>query len=126
MKAFFHWHAKTFRGDDAKLDGVFKFLRSCEYSLPEYFAAVEVMVQKAGGEANYQFFVAGMPRWFRSDALKMLEEQGVPIQISERFLRRSDTVQRLGGRLRRLAEQLDPRLSKFERTWILDALPRAT
>lgn len=126
LKAFFQWHNGTFRGDPDKIDGVFKFLRAVEYSLPEYFAAVELMVNVAGSKASYGLFLAQMPRWFRADALKMLEEQGVPIQISERFLRTGDTVRSLGDRLVKLAQARDARLSSFEHQWILDALPDAS
>ncbi len=125
MRAFFHWHASSFKGDAEKIDGVFKFLRATEYSLPEYFAVIDLLVRKAGGSSNYELFLAGMPRWFRADTLKMLEEQGVPIQISERFLRRDDTVATLGARLRHLADRADVRLSETEVSWIIDALPHS-
>lgn len=124
MKEFFHWHSDSFKGDPEKIDGVFKFLRATEYSLPEYFAAIDLLLRKAGGSSNYDYFLAGMPRWFRAEALKMLEEQGVPIQISERFLLKDDTVTSLGVRLRKLADSEDDRLSEVERSWIIDALPR--
>lgn len=126
LREFFLWHSASYRGEDDKFDGIFKFLRSVEYSLPEYFAAVQIMVQKTGYEANYDLFLAQMPRWFRADALKMLEEQGVPIQISERFLRTGDTVTSLADRLRSLAKRGSRKLSAFERIWILDALPDAS
>lgn len=125
MREFFHWHADSFTGDPEKMDGVFKFLRAAEYSLPEYFAVIDLMIRKAGGRSNYDLFIAEMPRWFRAEALKMLEEQGVPIQISERFLARDDNVASLGGRLRSLADANDQRLSAVEVDWIIDALPRA-
>ncbi|MNS80047.1 hypothetical protein D3C72_1137140 [compost metagenome] len=125
LKAFFHWHAASYQGDEDKIDGVFKFLRAVEYSLPKYFAVVELMVLKAGEIADYNLLVAQMPRWFRADALKMLEEQGVPIQIAERFLQTGDTVTSLGNRLIGIAKRNDARLSSFERKWVLDALPDA-
>lgn len=125
MREFFHWHASSYKGDAEKMDGVFKFLRAAEYSLPEYFAVIDLMVRKSGGRSNYELFIAEMPRWFRSESLKMLEEQGVPIQIAERFLARDDTVVSLGSRLRTLAEAGDARLSAIEIDWIVDALPKA-
>ncbi|RYG94791.1 MAG: hypothetical protein EON58_15495 [Alphaproteobacteria bacterium] len=124
MKEFFLWHSGSFKGDPAQMDGVFKFLRAVEYSLPEYFSVVDLMIRKAGGTSNYELFLANMPRWFRAESLKMLEEQGVPIQISERFLQTGDTVTTLGDRLRGLADAKDVRLSGLERSWIRDALPR--
>ena len=124
MREFFLWHSSSYRGDPEKIDGVFKFLRAAEYSLPEYFAVIDLIVRKLGGDSNYDLFLAGMPRWFRADALKLLEEQGVPMQISERFLQAGDTVDSLGQRLRSLADQTDARLTPVERSWIKDALPR--
>lgn len=124
MREFFLWHSSSFKGDADQIDGVFKFLRAAEHSLPDYFAVVDLLVRKAGGTSNYELFLATMPRWFRDEALKMLEEQGVPIQISERFLRKGDTVSTLGERLRALAEAQSPLLAPIEQAWILDALPR--
>jgi hypothetical protein len=126
LKSFFHWNNTTYKGDPAKIDSVFKFLRAVEYSLPEYFAVVELMVKQAGRKASYGLFLAQMPRWFRAGPLKMLDEQGVPIQISERFLQTGDTVASLSDRLVELAKAEDDRLSVFERQWIIDALPDLT
>ena len=123
MKAFFEWHSSTFRGDDDTLDNVFRFLRACEHSLPEYFACVQLFVRKADQPADYSLFTAELPRWFRPEALKMLEEQGVPIQISERFVTPNDTVTSLSQRLRHLADRKDARLTALEQEWITDALP---
>ncbi len=67
--------------------------------------------------------MAELPRWFRPDLLKILEEQGVPIQIAERFIAPGDTVATLSGRLRQLSASPALALSDLERTWILDALP---
>jgi hypothetical protein len=110
--------------DVLKLDNIFKFLRACEYSLPELFSAVQLFCNKSEIPADYSLFIAEMPRWFRAEALKNLEEEGVPIQISERALRKDDTASTLGQRLRRLAESKNPLFSSFERDWILEALPR--
>lgn len=124
LKAFFAWHSSTYRGAAVRVDNVFKFLRAAEYSLPEYFAVVEMFLKKKGLQPDYALFLAEMPRWFRAEALKILEEQGVPIQISERFLRSGDSVTSLGNRLRNMAEQSDRALTVYERQWIIDALPR--
>jgi len=59
----------------------------------------------------------------RAEELKILEEQGVPIQISERFIQPGDTVVSLGDRLRALALARDERLTRLEQDWVLDALP---
>jgi hypothetical protein len=66
----------------------------------------------------------GAGQWFRASVLKNLEEEGVPIQISERFLQKDDTVSVLGQRLRQLAVARDQRLTELESAWVLDALPR--
>ncbi|WP_332774237.1 DEAD/DEAH box helicase [Phenylobacterium sp.] len=123
MRGFFSWHSSSYRGEPTNIDNVFKFLRACEYSLPEYFAVIELFVNKLDGSADYALFLAELPRWFRAEALKILEEQGVPIQISERFIQRGDTVGTLAQRLMSLAAVLDQRLTPLERSWIQDARP---
>jgi hypothetical protein len=123
MLRFFAQHSSTYMGDPKRLDNVFKFLRACEFNLPEYFAVIELFIKKLGFEISYALLLGELPRWFRPEALKILEEQGVPIQISERFIVQNDTVTSLGARLRTLALQEDRRLSPLERDWILDALP---
>lgn len=123
IRLFFHWHESTYRGDPAKIDNVFRFLRACEYSLPEYFGCVELFVQKSGRFADYALFTGELPRWFRPEPVKILEEQGVPIQISERIYRPGDTVPGLTARLRRAALSQSPALNVMEREWVLDALP---
>lgn len=125
LKEFFHWHNSNYKGDPDKIDSIFKFLRAVEFSLPEYFAVVELMVNRAGRQVSYGLFLAQMPRWFRAHPLKMLEEQGIPIQISERFLLRDDTVASLSNRLLDFAKRGSDRMSAFERQWVLDALPEA-
>lgn len=123
MRDFFLWHSGSFRGAADTFDNVFKFLRACEYSLPELFACVEIFVRKDGTRADYSLFTAEMPRWFRPEPLKILEEQGVPIQISERFLLPDESVSSLSARLRQLADNDDQRLTQIERDWVIDALP---
>jgi hypothetical protein len=123
MRGFYGWHSSTYKGDPRKIDNVFKFLRAAEYGLPELFAVIELFVRKAGRDANYGLFLAELPRWFRDEVLKILEEQGVPMQISERFLHDGDTVGSLGSRLRALALREDQRLTPLECQWVLDALP---
>src|SRR5262249_44780676 len=75
MRLFYQWHSGSYLGEPTRLDNVFKFLRAAEYSLPELFAVVELFVQRAKIHANYALFLAELPRWFRADALKILEEQ---------------------------------------------------
>lgn len=123
MKAFYIWHSESYKGAPQRIDNVFKFLRSAEFNIAEYFAVVELFVKARSGRADYSLFLAELPRWFRAEALKILEEQGVPIQISERFLRGGDTVRTLGARLKALADADNDALSAVERAWIKDALP---
>lgn len=126
MRNFYQWHSESYKGDPQRIDNVFKFLRAAEFSLPEYFAVVELFVNTKLPEKvlDYSLFLAELPRWFRAEPLKILEEQGVPIQISERFLRAGDTVTSLGARLREIARTESGNLSAMERQWVNDALPR--
>ena len=101
MLEFFSWHSQSYQGELKRLDNVFKFLRACEFNLPEYFAVIELFLTKAGVRASYSLLLAALPRWFRPEALKILEEQGVPIQISERFFSSGDTAATLGERSER-------------------------
>lgn len=125
MKAFYQWHSVNYKGEPERIDNIFKFLRAAEFSLPEYFAVVELFAKVASPARNidYSLILAELPRWFRAEPLKILEEQGVPIQISERFLRGGDTVSSLGARLRAASESDNQLLSQMERQWVLDALP---
>ena len=124
VKRFFLWHSQTYRGKPEQMDNIFKFLRACEFSLPEFIALIELFVKNVGyDQADYTYLTGGLPRWFRSEVLKILEEQGVPIQISERFHVEGDTVRSLGTRLQALAGSRDARISAFERNWVLEALP---
>jgi DEAD/DEAH box helicase len=123
MIEFFAWHSENYRGQPREHDNVFKFLRGCEFNLPEYFAVIELFLTKAGVRASYSLLLAELPRWFRDEALKILEEQGVPMQISERFFEAGDTAATLGERLRGLAIHRQGDMSAMEREWVLDALP---
>lgn len=124
MHGFFKWYSGSFNGDVQKLDNIFKFLRACEFSLPEYFSAVEVFVKMRNSNTDYSLFLAELPRWFRAEALKILEERGVPIQVAERFHHRQDTPAELSARIRALAEGGSQRMSHIERSWMIDALPQ--
>lgn len=123
LERFFSWHSANFRGKTTEWDSVFRFLRACDYSLPEYFSAIEVFVKQHHTHADYSFFVVSLARWFRPGVVKELEELGIPAQISERFATGKDTAAQLVLRLREAARGSDSRLSPFEQEWILDALP---
>jgi hypothetical protein len=122
LRGFFHWHSGNYRGQPHQQDNVFRFLRACEYGLPQLFSVVELFAKRIRPATNYSLFIAAMPRWFREEVLKNLDEQGVPVQISERFLSRNDTIEALRRRLIQQARNPRSELSAFERQWILDAL----
>lgn len=124
MRVFFRRHFASYNGDAQHADNVFKFLRSAEFNLPEYIALLEALLTASGNHVDFSYLVGSLPRWFRLEALKMLEEEGVPIQISERFASNTDTVNTLRSKLLNLAIQQDPRLSILEREWLLYAIPR--
>jgi hypothetical protein len=127
LKEFFAWHSSTFTGKRSDWDNVVKFLRACEYSLPEYFSALELFVAQRYSYANYKYFIGGLVRWFRPTAVKELEEQGIPAQISERFARADEPAAALEARLKSLADSQTAQqvhLSRMEREWIIDAVPR--
>jgi hypothetical protein len=120
---FFRWHAESYRGPPTSKDNVFRFLRACEYGLPQLIGLVELFAKRLIEEVDYSLFLGELPRWFRSEVLKNLDEQGVPMQISERYYASGDTLRSLSERLVRAAETGDHRLSIFERQWIKDATP---
>jgi len=122
FRSFLIDHDLTFQGDLSAYDNIFKFLRACEYGLPQFFALVEIFVQKRFPHADYSYFVRELSRWFRNEALRNLDEEGVPIQISERFLQPGDDRNSLARRLSEIAVTGDTALTGFERTWLLAAL----
>lgn len=124
LRGFFRSHSSTYRGAPSSQDNIFRFLRACEYGLPQLFSVVELFASRVRSTTNYSLFIAEMPRWFRAEVLKNLDEQGVPVQISERFLRRVDTMDSLRDRLLQEARGQGDTLTRFERNWILDALAR--
>ncbi|ODM74995.1 DEAD/DEAH box helicase [Bradyrhizobium elkanii] len=122
LRGFFRWHSSSYRGAPRGQDNVFRFLRSCEYGLPQLFSVIELFAKRIQPKTNYGLFVAEMPRWFRMEVLKNLDEQGVPVQISERFLARNDTIDSLRRRLIQEARSSRDRLTPLEKQWVLDAL----
>ncbi|MCB1466697.1 MAG: hypothetical protein KDK08_06040 [Rhizobiaceae bacterium] len=71
---------------------------------------------------NYDFFVRKLSRWFRHEVLRSLDEEGIPIQISERFVRGGDSKKTLIQRLEHAARDPSGLLSDFERDWLAYAL----
>jgi late competence protein required for DNA uptake (superfamily II DNA/RNA helicase) len=122
LRSFLIEHDQSFQGDLTAYDNIFKFLRACEYGLPQLFALVEIFVRRRFPRADYSFFVREMSRWFRNEALRNLDEEGVPIQIAERFLQPGDDRNSLARRLAEVAIIGGTTLTTFERAWLLAAL----
>jgi hypothetical protein len=85
IRQFLLDHDREYRGKAEAHDNVFKFLRACEYGLPQHFAVAEVFVKQQDPRADYSLFISSLSRWFKAEELKNLDEEGIPIQISERF-----------------------------------------
>jgi hypothetical protein len=122
LKGFFRWHSSSYKGQPSAQDNVFRFLRACEYGLPQLFSVIELFAKRMSPRTNYGLFIAEMPRWFRAEVLKNLDEQGVPVQISERFLEPNDSIESLRQRLIEQARRTRSHLTPFEKHWVLEAL----
>ncbi|RQS68897.1 hypothetical protein DID96_18125 [Burkholderia sp. Bp8963] len=121
MKSFLNEYDMKYQGMAENYDNVFRFLRACEYGLPQWFSLVEAFVKSAGFPADYGLFVQALSRWFLPEELKNLDEEGIPIQISERF-HVGESKAALTDRLAALAMSESTELTPFERSWILSAL----
>jgi len=122
MRNFLIEHDNNFQGDRANHDNIFKFLRACEYGLPQLFSVVELFSKAEGFSPDYSLFLHDLSRWFRAEELKNLDEEGVPIQISERFYRAGDDRVSLTNKLEAAVTQRSELLSSFERRWVSAAL----
>ena len=122
IKDFMLTYNSDYSGDPEAFDNVFKFLRACEYGLPQAISLVALFVSKKNDGVNYDFFVRELSRWFRHEALRSLDEEGIPIQISERFFRSGDSKRTLTQRLEQAARDGSDLLSAFERDWLSYAL----
>lgn len=121
MRHFLRAYDDWYKGKPEAHDNVFKFLRACEYGLPQYFAVVEMFVKQHAPAADYSLFIQSMSRWFKPEELKNLDEEGVPIQISERFYNGEDK-EGLANKLLSLAREGSKHLTAFEQRWVLAAL----
>lgn len=122
IRDFLLRHDQSYVGDPKGYDNVFKFLRACEYGLPQIFAVIEVFVKKAARRVDYSLFLRELSRWFTAEELKNLDEEGVPIQISERFFREGTTRTELVAALETAVRSHSSDLSEFERRWLTAAL----
>lgn len=121
MRRFLRNYDDRYKGRPEAHDNVFKFLRACEYGLPQYFAVVEMFVKQHFPAADYSLFIQSIGRWFKPEELKDLDEEGVPIQISERFHNGEDKAG-LARKLLSLARDRSKYLTPFEQKLILAAL----
>ncbi|MER9407270.1 hypothetical protein NKI36_24880 [Mesorhizobium caraganae] len=122
MRNFLLDYDTNFQGDRSGHDNVFKFLRACEYGLPQLFSVVEMFVRSEDYVCDYSLFLHELSRWFRAEELKNLDEEGIPIQISERFYVSGDNRASLTLRLEQAVMVGAPSLSVFERKWVAAAL----
>lgn len=122
MSHFIVGQDEKYQGKEEDRDNIFKFLRACEYGLPQNFLLVEKFVNQNLPIADYSYFVGQLSSWFRPEVLKELDEEGVPIQISERYYVDGDTKASLRTRLRGASKSLISDLSNFERDWLRRAL----
>lgn len=112
----------NYKGRPEGRDNIFKFLRACEYGLPQHFAVIELFVRQMRDGADYGLFVGSISSWFKPEILKELDEEGIPIQISERFYAEGDTKRSLKDRLAKLSKAQQSPMTEFEQKWIQDAL----
>ncbi|MGN3973661.1 DEAD/DEAH box helicase [Tsuneonella sp. SYSU-LHT278] len=122
MRSFLLEYDQGFQGDRVGHDNVFKFLRACEYGLPQLFSVVEMFLKAEGHHVDYSLFLHDLSRWFRAEELKNLDEEGIPIQISERFYQEGDDRSALTERLTLVAQSSTSDLTEFERSWVTAAL----
>ncbi|KRA05773.1 hypothetical protein ASD74_04750 [Rhizobium sp. Root564] len=122
LKGFLLWFNDNFRGEDTEFDNVFKFLRACEYGLPQVFALVELFAKAYWPQTDYNLFLRELSRWFRAEELKNLDEEGIPIQISERFYALGDDRASLLKKLKDAVKDLSDELSVFEHRWLTASL----
>jgi len=122
MKKFLLQYDANFQGKPEAHDNIFKFLRACEFGLTQWFAVLELFVKRLQPTANYSVFLEGLSRWFKAEELKNLDEEGIPVQISERFYVKGESKEELAEKLARVAVSRSSHLSTFEKKWVLAAL----
>ncbi len=113
---------KSYKGPPENQDNIFKFLRACEYGLPQNFSLVELFVRQFSPQADYSLFLGSIGSWFQPELLKELDEEGVPIQISQMFYIEGDTKTTLRSRLYQAIQDPKIPLSEFEHEWLRQAL----
>ncbi len=122
LKSFLREYDAWFEGRPEAYDNVFKFLRSCEYGLPQYVALAELFSKRNDSQVDYSLLVQGLSAWFRPPVLRELDEEGIAIQISERYYEEGDSIETLRTKLAAAAVSNDSDMSEYERAWVSDAL----
>ncbi|WP_170342785.1 DEAD/DEAH box helicase [Ruegeria arenilitoris] len=122
LKSFLLSQDESYKGQPENRDNIFKFLRACEYGLPQNFALVELFVRQLAPQADYSLFLGSIGSWFQPEILKELDEEGVPIQISQAFYVDGDSKTTLRNRLYEAIHNPKTALSDFEREWLKQAL----
>jgi len=122
LKSFLLEQDERYKGSPENRDYVFKFLRACEYGLPQNFALLELFARQLNAGVDYSNFVGGLGSWFQPEILKDLDEEGVPIQIAEKYYVEGDSKSSLRTRLSAAVREQHAGLTVFERHWLRDAL----
>ncbi len=122
LKNFLLSQDEGYKGQPENRDNIFKFLRACEYGIPQNFALVEIFVRQSSPDADYSLFLGSIGSWFQPEILKELDEEGVPIQLSQAFYVNGDTKTTLRNRLSEAIQDPKAALSEFEREWLRQAL----
>lgn len=120
LKSFLLQQDTSYQGRPEGRDNIFKFLRACEYGLPQHFAVIELFVRQLVDGTDYSLFIGGISSWFKPEILKELDEEGIPIQISEQFYEDGDTKTTLKSRLLELCELDETPFTSFEKEWIME------
>jgi hypothetical protein len=115
-------HDMSFRSHMKYYDSVFIVLRKCEYDLPQMLSVTEIFAKRHFPDAEYAPFIRALASWFRNPLLRHLDEEGIPIQISERVYRSDDTRESLIRRLAIAANSGEFDLTSFERDWLKTAI----
>ncbi|MCX8492177.1 MAG: DEAD/DEAH box helicase [Cyclobacteriaceae bacterium] len=124
IKIFFHkYNNRTSNFSKYPFANIFKFLRACEFHFPNYIACIEILARRKFPDINYKLYIAKLSVLFRPEPVHILEEMGIPMQISERFYANGDDAKSLSLKLYKLAVSKDSKLSSFESEWIIEALP---
>lgn len=115
-------HDESFRSDIKYYESIFQFLRKCEYDIPQMLSIIEIFAQRKFPEADFSRYIRSLASWFRDPLLRHLDEEGIPIQISERYYREGDSHDDLLRRLSDAARSGSSALTEFEREWLRAAI----